>query len=55
LEEIETEATVERVGADGNRAGEGQATEGKSRLKGDEGGHGDMQILHGDGAFAGML
>jgi hypothetical protein len=41
LEEIET---VER-----------QATEGKSRLKGDEGGHGDMQILHGDGAFAGML
>ena len=36
-------------------AGDGQATEGESRLEGDEGGHGEMQILHGDGASAGML
>ena len=36
-------------------AGDGQATEGKSWLKAEEGGHGDAQFLHGDGAFAGML
>ncbi|OEC55281.1 hypothetical protein A7K61_23495 [Pseudomonas sp. AP42] len=31
-------------------AGDGQATEGKSWLKAEEGGHGDAQFLHGDGA-----
>jgi hypothetical protein len=31
-------------------AGDGQATEGKSWLKGEEGRHGDAQFLHGDGA-----
>lgn len=31
-------------------AGDGQATEGKSGLEVDGGGHGDMQILHGNGA-----